>query len=146
MDSRFLFLWVACHTAFSQEASLASLSDGQKFNQFLKRLVSIYIYNKVHQELLQQFSQAIHRQYLLKVYWNYRSYIVGFDDWETRSRRIKKVVKLSIINQETLPVLIIVFSRPSPLRKEAMHVGTACFSQVNRQKLKHASQLHKLQV
>lgn len=150
MDSRILFLWIDCFTTFSKEASVVSLSDGQKFNQFLKRLVSYDTDNKVHKELWQQFTQAIRvlldNQYVFQPYWNHHNGIAGYEDWENRFHKAKQAAQLSIMKQETATVLSIVFSRLYTLPKQIIHGGATYNSQVNRQQLKDASQILNLLV
>jgi len=147
-DSQFIFLWIAFNAAYSQETGEVSISDGQKFNAFLKRIVELDTEKRIHQQLWQQFTQAIRvlldNHYVYQPYWNHHNGIAGYDNWQTSFNKAKQAAQISIMKQDTAQVLSILFSRLYTLRNQIIHGGATYNSQVNRQQLKDATQILSL--
>ena len=145
LDSQFIFLWIAFNAAYSQETGLTHLSDGNKFRKFLQRIVELDDKQMIQKQLWDDFSQAIRvlldNKYVYQPFWNHHNGLDGYEDWQKRFTKAKKVAQLALMKKDTATLLNIIFNRLYTLRNQIMHGGSTWNSQTNRQQLKDATNI-----
>ena len=144
-DTRFITLWIAFNSAYSQETGLMHVSDGNKFRHFLNKIVSLDEQKHIQNQLWDTFTQAIRvlldNKYVYQPFWNYHNGIEGYDDWQARFNKAKQAAQIAILNQDTAKVLNIIFERLYTLRNQIIHGGATWNSQVNRKQVSHGAEL-----
>lgn len=139
LDNSFIFLWISFNAAYAQELTRNSISEGEKFQSFIKRIIDLDKDYKIQNILLDEFSQSIRvlleNKFVYHVFWEYQLGNTSLN-WKEGFINSNKKAFYAILNKDTLTVMTIIFSRLYTLRNQIIHGGATYNSRTNRDQLR----------
>lgn len=140
-DARFIFLWVAYNAAYAQNLSgLEQVSEHEKSNAFIEKLVSLDSENSLYQLVWSEFSSSIRvllaNPYVFSAYWEFQRGEKTEVEWKDAFAQANKAATGALGRGETTTVLSIILSRLYMLRNQLVHGGATWNSDVNREQLR----------
>lgn len=140
IDLKFISLWISFNCAYGKEISSEGYS-GEKtgFRDFLTVISQLDESKSLDQILWDRFSQSIkallENRYTFQPYWNFYNGDNRAADWELTFASYNQKAFKSLMAQNTVMVLNIVFDRLYTIRNQLFHGGATCNSSANRLQL-----------
>lgn len=143
-DARFIFLWVAYNAAYAQNLSgLEQVSEHDKSNTFIEKLVSLDSQNSLYQLVWSEFSSSIRillaNPFVFSAYWEFQRGERTEAEWKGAFARANKAATGALGRGETTTALSIILSRLYMLRNQLVHGGATWNSEVNRDQLRDST-------
>lgn len=152
LDAQFIFLWISFNAAYANPSQRENgYTEQAVFKRFLADLLKLDSSGKLTAVVWTQFPQAIRilldNPYVYQPFWDAR---IGDDSrdeaqimalWQPRFEQDKAVVRSALAKNDTLTVLMAIFSRLYTLRNQLLHGGATWDSQVNRDQLRDGARI-----
>jgi hypothetical protein len=137
-DARFIFLWIAFNAAYARLFGNEA-SEREHQRTFFATLLSVdttqSIQALLHREFPGLIRNLIQNKFLYEPFWKALRDHDASDAWKIRFADDTKKALTTLLSNETLDTLIIIFDRLYALRNQLIHGGSTWNSQVNRQQV-----------
>jgi len=149
-DAKFIFLWIAFNAAYaSQSLREDGFTEQAVFKRFLSDLIRLDHAQKFSSLVWSHFPQAIRvlldNQYVFQPFWDAQSQFSQGQkpnfEWEQAFALAKQRANDALRDNDTLGVLMAVFSRLYTLRNQLLHGGATWNSGVNRDQVRDGVRL-----
>ena len=138
LDARFIFLWIAFNAAYAQSFGFEQ-TERELLRQFLARLLSGDSERRLHRLIFEKFTGPVRvlidNRFVFEPFWRALREHDSSDGWKQQFAASQKAALRSVMGQDTLVVLGIVFDRLYVLRNQLVHGGATWNSRVNRQQV-----------
>lgn len=138
LDARFIFLWIAFNAAYAQAFGFEQ-TERELLRQFLARLLSVDSEQRLHRLIFEKFTGPVRvlidNRFVFEPFWRALREHDSSDAWKQQFIASQKAALRSVMGQDTLVVLGIVFDRLYVLRNQLVHGGATWNSRVNRQQV-----------
>lgn len=143
-DTRFVQLWIAFNAAYAGEFPNEQ-DERQRVTDFVTRLVSSDVQNRLHAMLFKQFSgpirQLIDNRYTYAPFWIALRDHDATERWKQRFDASRKNAMDAVMAHRTAELLCLVLDRLYVLRNQLIHGGATWNGTVNRVQLREACAL-----
>ena len=143
-DTRFVQLWIAFNAAYAGEFPNEQ-DECQRVTDFVTRLVSSDVQNRLHAMLFKQFSgpirQLIDNRYTYAPFWIALRDHDATERWKQRFDASRKNAMEAVMAHRTAELLCLVLDRLYVLRNQLIHGGATWNGTVNRVQLREACAL-----
>ncbi|MGQ0619801.1 MAG: hypothetical protein ACT4QA_07750 [Panacagrimonas sp.] len=138
LDARFIFLWIAFNAAYAQAFGFEQ-TERELLRQFLARLLSVDSEQRLHRLIFEKFTGPVRvlidNRFVFEPFWRALREHDSSDAWKQQFTAGQKAALRSVMGQDTLVVLGIVFDRLYVLRNQLVHGGATWNGRVNRQQV-----------
>ena len=140
-DGKFIFLWIAFNSAYSQSIDADEHTrEYIAFGKFLEKLISLdekeILFNLVWKEYSSSIRLLLNNQFLFKPFWDFKAGHISEKEWKAKFDASNFSANKALGKHQTDDVLRIVLSRMYMLRNQLVHGGATYNSSVNREQLK----------
>lgn len=143
-DARFIFLWIAFNAAYAQEFGFEQ-TERETLREFLGRVLAVDAERRLHGLVFEKFSGPVRvlidNQFVFEPFWRALREHDSSDAWKQQFAASQKAALRSVMGQDTLVVLGIVFDRLYVLRNQLVHGGATWNSRVNRRQVNDGASL-----
>lgn len=143
-DARFIFLWIAFNAAYAQEFGFEH-TERETLREFLGRVLAVDAERRLHGLVFEKFSGPVRvlidNHFVFEPFWRALREHDSSDTWKQQFAASQKAALRSVMGQDTLVVLGIVFDRLYVLRNQLVHGGATWNSRVNRRQVHDGTSL-----
>lgn len=143
-NTRFIQLWIAFNAAYAGEFPNEQ-GERQRVTDFVTRLVSSDVQNRLHALLFKQFSgpirQLIDNRYVFAPFWTALRDHDSSERWKQRFEASRKSAMDAVMAHRTAELLCLVLDRLYVLRNQLIHGGATWNGTINRVQLREACSL-----
>lgn len=144
--ARFIFLWIAFNAAYAQDLTYPpQLRESELFNAFIKRICDLDSTETIYELVWDEYPKTIrvlpNNRYLYQPFWDINNGDATMRDWETRLLRHQRTAHRALAQQDTAPLLRIIFSMLYTLRNQLVHGGATRNGSVNREQVKQGGRM-----
>lgn len=143
-DAQFIFLWIAFNAAYAQEFGFEQ-SERETLREFLGRVLSVDPERLLHGLVFKKFSGPVRvlidNHFVFEPFWRALREHDSSEAWKQQFVASQKAALRSVVSQDTLVVLGIVFDRLYVLRNQLVHGGATWNSRVNRRQVNDGASL-----
>lgn len=140
LDSQFIFYWIAFNAAYAQHIDRTILmSERSKFQQFLKKMVSLDDKNHLAAFVWKEYANTIrvvlNNEFIFESYWDAQNGTITQEEWKQLRTQSINASHQALASEQTEVVLSIIFSRLYTLRNQLLHGGATWNGKLNRQQI-----------
>lgn len=134
-DARFIFLWIAFNAAYAREFGFDK-PERELLKAFLATLVRADAERLIHKVVFEQFTGPVRllidNKYVFDPFWRALRDQDGSNEWGMRFEQDKRAALRSVVSNDTVKVLGVIFDRLYVLRNQLVHGGATWNGKVNR--------------
>ncbi|HUR41482.1 MAG TPA: hypothetical protein VM240_09985 [Verrucomicrobiae bacterium] len=134
-DARFIFLWIAFNAAYAREFGFEK-PERDLLKGFLAALVKVDDERLIQKVVFEQFTGPVRllidNKYVFDPFWRALRDHDGSNEWGMRFEQDKRAALRSVMSNDTVKVLGVIFDRLYVLRNQLVHGGATWNGKVNR--------------
>lgn len=143
-DAKFIFLWIAFNAAYAREFGFEH-AERDVLRESLATLLAVDESRRLHCCIFQRFSGPVRllidNPYVFEPFWRALRTHDSSERWKSQFEASQRAALRSVMGQDTLVVLSIIFDRLYVLRNQLVHGGATWNGRVNRPQIRDGSRL-----
>ena len=143
-DAAFVFYWIAFNAVYVEGTKEFS-GERYVFSDYFDKIIELdggmTIYNLIWEEFSDPIRNLLDNQYVFEPFWRHYNGMPGYQDWEDRFDRSRRLVHQFLAEQNTKGILSTLFDRLYVLRNQLLHGGATWRGSLNRPQVKDGARI-----